>query len=75
MTEFSLWIGEKKKDQQPKHVKSGQQLRILYLLSLEMLRYGRPSMLEWVWRPHVPEHVEFSLSKYVCLPLICFQEF
>lgn len=31
MTEFSLWIGGKEKDGQPKHRKSGQQLRILYL--------------------------------------------
>lgn len=75
MTEFSLWIGEKKEDRQPEHTKSGQQPRILYLLPLEMLTYGRPSMLRWVWRPHIPEHVEFPLSKYICLLLVCFLEF
>lgn len=67
------WNNEERPTAQAQEVRAAAEDSVS--LSLEMLRYGRPSMLQWVWRPHIPEHVAFSLSKCICLSLIGFQEF
>lgn len=46
----------------------------------DTLQHGRPSVLQWVWRLNIPEHLEYFLHEYVFLfsffsfSFVCLQE-